>query len=332
MVYKSRKQKTLGQQLYEAFKMGQFTATQYTKLKKASDAAKKKALSGNKKNYKSSTPVKLAKVTRQVKNIQYQLKNDMASHINRRILSGQYTTNFNDVTYHTHQLGTAANWIEASMNKLRYFDPASPATLVTADASTGLYSRQITINNISSTTKYVNNSLTSIVVTIYECKVREDTGILPTNAMTNGIADQFVPPVTLNSHGIYPSDINQLNELWTVKKKGERTLKPGDSYTTYNNTGKFTFDPSVLDSHTLNYQKQWKSATDLIRLEGIVGHDLTQDVGTENGTLDYVQQVTTSFTYDAGTSLKDYSILNDLPILTAPVVTVNKPSALAQNN
>lgn len=325
--YNSARGVTLSQQLYELYKIGSFTYKQYQSLKKANPGKQKKAIS-SKTSLRGTgkSAAAIPQLKRQVKNIQHQLKNDFAFHTNRRIRSGVVFALENTQSHQTITNGCIRQELELAMNSLRYYDPSTPGTLVTADASVGAYSREITIKNVSSHVCFRNNYQTPLRLKLYECTVKDDTNIGPTSAMDNSITDQFTTGGNNTQWGVFPSDCRQLNELFKVKMVCNRMLQPGQQYDFRRNSGRFTYDPSVADSHASTYQREWKSSPILVNVEGTPAHDTVNlEHGSSHVGLDYIQVVSTKIEYDAGTSLNDISILNELDSFTNSALVSNKP-------
>lgn len=276
----------------------------------------------------SSTTV--AKVAKQVKEIKHQLKNDFALHTNRKIDTLSVKSDFAEQAIFDIEMNTSSR-LQGAVANLRYFDPSTPGTLITADASVGNYSRKLSIKNVNSTTILRNNFIVPCNIAVYECFPKDDTSLSPLACMINGLVDQYASTPLTTQPGIFPTDVDQFNEIWGVRKVTTKKLQAGQSYVHKYNSGKYEFDPSVYDSHNLNYQKQWKAAVLLIKIWGDVGHDSTAgaNVGLMKCGVDYYQTRTVTIQYDAGTSLNDFSIEDNQALDGANAVLSNK--AIADN-
>lgn len=314
-------------QLYTLAKAGQITWKLYNSLKNASTTKQKEAVKKYSKGVGTTRRrQETVKLKKQVKDIQHRLNNDMAKHTNRRIDSGVMLSSDNLQQVYDQQMGFAISYIEAAVAGLRYYNPAVPGTLTTADASTGTFSRQLTMTNVHCEFEFRNNYQVPVNMVIYECSVKEDTSIAPSTTMTNGLTDQYATYPGNTGLYIYPTDSNQFKELWSIKKTLKVRLEPGKKYKYTHNSGKFTYDPSLVDSHALVYQKEHKAKILLIRIFGDIAHDSANgEYGVMGTGVDWIRCITTNIEYDAGTSLNDYSVDNNLDAFTNGPLLSNKP-------
>lgn len=188
-----------------------------------------------------------------------------------RPTSGQATYGYKDA------VGTTA--IELAIAQCRYFDPSNPATLITGSLAAPTYQQKIAIS-VFAKCIIKNNYHVPCVVTCGIAYPKEDTSITPNAARTNGLTDvgNPDPASTLISY----KDSRQFRDLWYVKLKS-KYLAPGDQIIMTKKQGRFTYDPSLQDSHSQTYQKTTKSAVFVYRCQGILGHDTA--VSTEQGML-----------------------------------------------
>lgn len=323
----ARPQSSYLSQLYTLAKTGAITWKLYNSLKSASPSKQKAAitkLSTGKGTTRRRSEVTVLK--KQVKNIKQQLQHDFAYHTNRRIDSGVMLCSENQQQIYNLQTGTSVSYIEAAMALLRYYNPSAPGTLVTADASTGTYTRNVTIKNIGVKFRFKNNYQVPVNLVLYECYVKDDTSISPGTTVSNGLADQCISSPGVSGMYVYPTDSNQFNDIWSVKKTTQWLLQPGSAKNYTMNTGSFAYDPSLIDSHALTYQKGNKGAVLMIRIFGDPGHDTVNgEYGTTDAGCDWTAVISTKIEYDAGTSLNDFSYDNNLDVFTNGSVCSNKP-------
>lgn len=320
------RQPTLVEQLEKLYKMGKFSYSVYKDLTKSSPAKQKKAIS--RAHGTTSRRQEIKEVKQSVRDLQHRMNNDLATHTHRRIDADRIDCSNNLQSVSNYQLGHAVTYIEGAIAGLRYYNPSNPGVLVTADADTGTFSRKLTIKNIHAEYHFKNNYQVPANLVIYECAVKDDTSIAPSTAMGNGLIDQTATDPGNTSPFMYPTDSNQFNELWAIKKTTRLRLEPGRVFKYKYNSGSFNYDPSLVDSHAMQYQKHFKSRILLIKMIGDVAHDSVMgEEGFCQASVDYVRCITTEIEYEAGTSLKDYSVDNNLEGFTNGPVVCNKPVA-----
>jgi len=170
----------------------------------------------------------------------------------------------------------ATSSIETALANLKYYNPAVPGTLTTADASTGTYQRNILVDSATLSMNFQNNYQSNCHLTVYLCKVKDDTDSSPNTAWTNGIADGG-NAVSVSSLNQYPSDYNLVKDLYSLKRLKKVVLKPGQSVVCSHTEKDINYDPSTVDSHNLVYQKEYKSFHFLYVIQGGVAHDSSLD-------------------------------------------------------
>lgn len=244
-----------------------------------------------------------------VKQIEKNLKADQAYHTYKSLYDTSLLSTVGECNY-TEIAGITASFLEGAMSNLRYYNPSAPGTLVTANASTGTYSRQVHIKNVNATCILRNNYQIPCRIRIYAVTPKGDTNISPLTYYENGITDQVISGGDRNTAGLYPTEIEVFKEQWTVKTLKNILLQPGKETKVSYNSGSFDYDPSVYDSHTLAYQKKFKSFVLFARIEGVLGHDTA--VVNENALMscgvDIDHHIKVQFIYDAGVNLNDIYI------------------------
>lgn len=207
---------------------------------------------------------------------------------------------------------TRTTELEGWMASLRYYNPSAPGTLVTADASTGTYTRQVHFKNVYKRMTAVNNYQVPVYVKIYSMVPKVDTSISPTQFFSDGITDQVISGGAVTNPLLELTDIDMVNENWRIVKLVKRLLKPGQSVSCYHSSGSFDYDPSNVDTHSMTYQKKYKAHLFVIRTDGFLGHDTS--IATEQTTLmgrvDLICDEKIEILYDAGVNLDDLYIDN----------------------
>ena len=206
--------------------------------------------------------------------------------------------------------------METALANLKYFDPANPGTLVTADFTTGTYQRQTHFKSMSTTLELRNNFISDCNIVVYLCKPKDDTDIQPHTAWSNGATDGA--NVDTTSVATYPSDFTQFKDIWTTKRVINATLSPGQSVSCSHTENDIMFDPSVIDSHNLGYQKEYKNFVFMVVIRGTPSHSSASSAtrGLSAAGVDIIRKRTAVVNYDAGIGIEyvhaDTSGLNTL--------------------
>lgn len=320
------RQPTLAQQLYQLYRVGNMTYKVYQKLKKASPAAQRKAVSKASGTTRRRADIKDVKES--VRIIQHRLNNDLSTHTHRRIDAGVISSGNQLQAMEDEQLGHATSYLSSAISGLRYYDPSNPATLLTVDADSGTFSRKLSVKNVHCEYHFRNNYQVPANMVIYECAVKLDTNIAPSTSVTQGLTDQMSSYPGNTTPFVFPTDSDQFRSLWNIKKTTKVHLEPGRTYKYKYNSGPFEYDPSFVDSHSLTYQKHFKSRILLIKLIGDVAHDsVLGQYGFCASSVDYVRLITTDIEYESGgVSLRDFSFDNNISAsFTNGAVLSNKP-------
>lgn len=286
-------------------------------LGKGANRTRLRGAKKNKKLYRRAKPYTTKKkqtVKKQIREIQKSLKSDQAIHTNKTFWSGTVKSSVGLCQHAIIGDFRLDTGIETPvLPNLRYYDPSVPGTLVTASAATGTYSRQIHFKNVAASFTVRNNYQVPAKVRVYLCVAKGDTSVTPLTYYTNGITDQVINGgMDQTTPNIFMNDINVLKEQYSIKCLRNTTLMPGKSFSVRHNTGSFDYDPSVYDSHSLTFQKKYKSWAIILRVEGVVGHDSA--VSTEQcqiaAGVDYDAQRVSTITYDAGVNLDDIFLVD----------------------
>lgn len=218
--------------------------------------------------------------------------------------------------------------IESDIANLRYYDPATPGTLVTANAATGTYSRDVHISSTYHKLNLCNNYEVPCRVTVYYCGVKEDTSQNMGTVYAAGITDQVVTSADQTEPLIFPFELDMVKSLWRQIKTKTRILQPGQEMTCTYSTGSFDYEPAVVDTHNLNFQRNYRGFQWFVRVEGVTGHDsaVTTEQGTLQAGVDACAERIVRITYDAGVNLNDISFNDQAAGFTNGGVISNKPA------
>lgn len=273
----------------------------YTKGRKSLKSVSRKKYRGGKKR----TSVRDLK--KRVANISRTLKSDQARHTNRFRYAANLTASVAQVN-NSAIMKFRTTEIETAMANLRYYDPSVPGTLVTANASTGTYNRQIHFESVYDKLTVRNNYQVPVLVRIWSCTPKADTSIAPDSFYSNGVTDQTIGPIAVTSPLLYPTDIDDVTNNWSFKVAKNILLQPGAQTSVHRFAGPFDYDPSNVDHHNLVFQKKYKAHTWMLRIEGVGAHDSSlAQYGTSASGIDYIGERKCVITYDAGVNLTDFS-------------------------
>lgn len=272
---------------------------------------------------------KTKKLTNRVNRLAKSLKSDQAIHTHRRrnvLAAGCNAGEVNNVG--VQSLNTTT--LEDAMAFLRYYNPAVPGTLTTADANTGTYNRQIHFASIATKFTVRNNYKVPCHISIYSCTPKHDTNIAPMSFYGSGATDQG--GVATTSPLLFPSDIQLVKENWSMKRVKNTLLQPGAQTSASHYLKGIDYNPSVVDTHTLQFQKKYGGHQWVVRIEGVIGHDtVAADYLTMQSQVDTIVDFKFVITYDAGVNLNDFSVDdNSSASFTNSGVVSNKPASSNQ--
>jgi len=235
---------------------------------------------------------------KEVRLVKKSIKDEMSTHSYTNLSTGVISCNSGN-SFHTYIGANTSSFCELALAGLKFFDPATPNTLVTASGASGSYSRGYEIKSTYSRLMVKNNYQIPVKVSVYVVKPKGDTGVDPVTAFESGLADQGAQSDT--SVLVHLTDSVVFNELWKIEKKVSRTLLPGKDFEVNTSSKPFIYNPATYDTHQLIYQPQWKSSVFVIRLEGVLAHDSAGAVSTTEGSIDYKRQNKVVVSYDSGT-------------------------------
>lgn len=269
-------------------------------------------------------PRKKRTLKKQVQELKRVAEADTGTHIYRHRGSTIRTASVASMGI-TSLTGCSTASIEAALAGLRYYNPAVPGTLTTADGTSGTFHKEFYIKRQYSRYLGVNNYQIPCMVTLYVVQTKEDTSISPATAFTNGLTDVGNPTAT--SPLVYLTDSVQFNDLWKIVKSKRAVLQPGDSISLSFAAKPYSYDPSLVDSHTSAYQSALGCHTLVVRIEGVLGHDsVASEYGSLQAAIDLQEDRVFEINYPAGADIKTI-VVNDTSSASFTNVGVvsNKP-------
>lgn len=204
--------------------------------------------------------------------------------------------------------------IETVLAQCKYFDPATPGTLVVGSQAAGTYQRNTLIKSISAKLLLRNNYQSDVKVKVYLCHAKDDSNVSPEGAWSNAIADGSNLSA-LTELQQYPTDYDLFNDLYRSKVVVNTTLAPGQSITTANTEKDIEYNSAVMDTQSLTYQKQNKMFGWLVVISGTTMHNPATGVQSLGaGGVDALTSTTYRVKYDAGINIRYIYCVNDVPV------------------
>lgn len=249
-------------------------------------------------------PKKKTSLTKQVKAIQKELKTNQGTLVYKEIATGRAVQpSVNQQTLTPLTQITMGSY-ETVLGELRFFNPAVPGTLTQGSGASGTYDRNYHFKSVYSKVSLVNNYQIPVRVKLYCCMPKEDTNIIPITAFSNGLADVGNPSLT--SPYVDLTESPQFNKLWKIVKSYKKVLMPGQVMKSSINSKDVMYNPSIFDSHALDYQRKYKTLNWFVRITGVLAHDtvVTTEQSLAPCGLDFITQTIYTVEYDAGVDLK----------------------------
>lgn len=221
---------------------------------------------------------------------------------------------------------TQTSALESVLGQCKFFDPATPGTLITGNPSSGTFQRNLMFENITHKQIMRNNYQVPAEVTVYLAIVRDDTDLGVDGAWTNGIPDgsNLVANTDLNQ---YPTDYNLVNDIFKMKRIFHKILQPGQQASVSHSTGAFEYDPSVVDTHALAYQREYKAFQMLTIVKGVIAHDsgVSATQGITQAGVDIEETAVYKVKYSAGINIAYTYVSNVYDTFTGSALVSNKP-------
>lgn len=276
---------------------------------------------------KQKIPRKAKTIKAKVKRLERKVNSNISEHVYRSRTVNALIAAVNVQNSSVNNMITNQT-IDNAIANLRYFDPATPGTLLTADVGASTYNQSITIKSMYSNATIRNNYAVPLYLKAYVCEPKVDTSISPLSAWTNGLADQGNPSATFPC--MYPSDSDQFNELWKITALKKVFLQPGQQVeVSHSSKRPFIFDPSLEDSHPSTYNIKWSPAALFCQVSGAIAHDSALDEqGSIGCGIDILIDTTIKVSYNSGgPKLKDFTVSNASATPTNGFLCANKPDS-----
>lgn len=253
-------------------------------------------------------PAAKATLSKRVKAVEKKLSHETSTVVYKKDTKDTLKPGMGEAVYGNQDVVTNTN-IELALAQARFFDPATPGTLITASLASPTYSQNIDVA-VRTQCIITNNYQVPCIVTYGVATPRRDTSVSTNTALSNGWADVGNPSGA--STLISFNDSREFGRLWKCTLKTVK-LMPGKTITLSKSHKRFSYDPSYTDTETETYQSKTRATTFCYRCQGVLGHDVS--VTSEQGFLPAGIDVYTStiFTiyYNSGGAAVKTIVLNE---------------------
>ncbi len=265
---------------------------------------------------------------KQVKQLKRLAEADMGTHVHRTRIAHDLDSAVNSQNSDSDGV-IAKGLLEAVIAQLRYYDPSNPGTLLVADGGTGTFQNEFYFEKVHTRITVRNNYITPCWVSVYACLVIADTDKTPFAAFQQGLVD--LSNVAETSPLTYLTDSQIFKDLWRIDSSKKVLLEAGQSCQMTYTSKPFHYDPSLVDSHTQAFQRNFRGMSWHVNVEGIVAHDsLVDDQGIMQASVDVKIDVTYIVKYPAGADIKFVFVADASDTFTNTPIISNKPIASNQ--
>lgn len=257
------------------------------------------------------------KQSKMIRSLEIAQKNSEATIYRRRRASkAVITASYNNCKYDFLD-GCTKDILATALSTLKYFNPSSPATLITVDYLVGTFQKELLCKS-KSRLEVANNYRVPVLVEIFLCKVRSDTNQSPISALSAGFAD--IGALNVIDILSEAKDSAILTDLYSVKRKKKLVLYPGQEISCYHYGKQFGYNTSLVSTHNLQYVKQFKSYSWLVRVSGLVMHgSASTSVGNSQAGVDIVENNEILIIYDGGSDITEVQTSSTTPSVTTPI-------------
>lgn len=227
-------------------------------------------------------------------------------------------------TYYINDL----NYLQSvALANLKFYDPSTPGTLITASGATGTYAHSYRIKSWLKA-RIRNGCNFPIEVVVYRMSVKEDTSHTVVDAWTDGLLDGSNLSAYSQVHFTYPRDSNVLTSVYNTGRGQTFIIQPGEECVQRMACRTIRFDPSVADEHSLLYQKDYQCKAIVVVVKGVLGHnDGLTDSGPMATHADVQYELTSKVWYNSGGPRLKYLEVTDNrgALVTASSSMASKP-------
>lgn len=288
------------------------------------------------KRKKKSVGYKLKKHSRAIRNLQIKTNAGQGKYIDREYTSGFIGAEQNQLGWFD-LVNISETGFEALSNKLPFFNPSAPNTLIDANLALTTFSNELLVTRSQMTVTLMNNYEIPAHVSVYLLTIKTDTSRDPTAVITADLVDigknQDGTALAITSQLIYPSDCPTLVLLYKIKKIASYWHMPGRIKSFSANSYNIKHNYASFDQHMLTFSRKVKSKFLLFRTEGPPAHDSVVEsvVGTSKCRVDFIARRVNEVHYNAGQDIERLNIDNGLDSFVNTAQTVSKPPASFEN-
>ena len=266
--------------------------------------------------YKKAAP-QLRGIKKDIRNLKRQQNSNQATYIKKfRSFDAAVTANENESIMNGLSMNSVTI-LQGVIDSVKYFDPATPATLITVDLTSPTFQNQVRFTKSYCKILARNNYVVPARVTLYVCKIKKDSNIIPSLAISNGIADMSNAAVT--SPLIYPSDSHEFRDLWSIVKSKRVVLLPGEECSISHSFPAFKYDVALSDSHGLSFQTYFHGSYLLVRVEGVPAHGSTSGVTQSKAGVDIEYQRHHTVKYPGGADIEYLEVSDNRTSITGTI-------------
>lgn len=200
---------------------------------------------------------------------------------------------------------------DAAIDSVKYFDPATPGTLVNVDLSTANVQNIVRVKNVWGRIRLANNYGIPVQMDVYVLRPKVDTAVEPEAAMTDSLAEMSNGSITDKS--IYPTDCHDFNDFWAIEKHRRRVVQPGQTMSMSAYIRGYDYDVSFATDHSLEYQKQFGARVFFIRALGTTSHGATSGLGHTDAGVDIFMETTHTIRYPGGANIEYLEVVDATP-------------------
>lgn len=265
---------------------------------------------------------KVCSLENQIKDLKLTENASLGTFTHKVLYSEHFTTSANGKQYGVVTgVGFDMPRFADTVQYLKYYNPATPGTLTTADFESGTFDRRILFKSLYFGGTFRNNYQTDVKLRVYLVKPKQSSSISPTTAWQNGIDSNGDASLTTYLQiGQYPSEFSDFKDTWSSKMLSNTVLSPGQSVKVSHTENNVEFDPSAYDQHNATYQSKYKNFHILAFVEGTLGHDASLSTdGLCRGGCDVVWLRKAVVQYAAGVNIEFIKVENNMDDMTTPV-------------
>lgn len=249
------------------------------------------------------------RLQRQVTRLTKQVKSGMGELVYKYRESSRVVCSTNQCAY-GNWAGNSTVIDELALAQLRFYNPSTPGTYITSDLTSGTQSKSAQMQVYGSITLR-NNYAVPTKVSLYVCVPKSDTSTTPITAITDGLTDLGVtsPSTEIMT---FPTESRLFNDIYKVSSSKTLELRAGKEMTISHSTATYTYDPSIVDTHSQIYQKKLQAFVFLVRVHGVLAHDtsVTTEQTSAPAGVDIQTSIKITIHYDAGVNVK-YIVVNN---------------------